>query len=88
MRLALSDDTPSSKAVLRSILALSSLHRHGLQLKAVELKVSSLNALAIASKSKLSIKEVIQHVAAGMLLCSFEVGISSSTIIKYPGVNR
>lgn len=75
MRIALAGNTPSSVAVLRSLLALSSLHRYGIQVQAIELKISSLNALAAASMSNFGAKEVIQHVAAGMLLCSFEVSI-------------
>jgi hypothetical protein len=78
MHVALESNTPSSAAVLRSLLALSSLHRYGVQSQAMELKISSLKALAIASASEGSFgaKEVMQHVAAGMLLCSFEVTLS------------
>jgi hypothetical protein len=77
MRVALESNTPSAAAVLRSLLALSSLHRYGVQSQAMELKISSLKALALASKSSFGAKEVIQHVAAGMLLCSFEVTLPS-----------
>jgi hypothetical protein len=73
MRVALEGDTQATEAVLRSLLALSSLHRYGVQTQAIELKISSLKALTRASKSSFGAKEVIQHVAAGMLLCSFEV---------------
>ncbi len=39
----------------------------------MDLKISSLNALATASKTDLSAEELVQHIAADMLLCSFEV---------------
>lgn len=75
MRAARSNKSSSATAVLRSILALSSLHRHGVQSQAFKLKIASLNALAAAatSESRLGLTEVVQHIAAGMLLCSFEV---------------
>lgn len=81
MRAARSNNSSSGTAVLQSLLALSSLHRYGVQSQAIELKISSLNALAAASNSKssLGLAEVIQHVATGMLLCSFEVHQSSCT---------
>ena len=77
MRAARSNSSDSATAVLRSLLALASLHRYGIQSQAMGLKISSLNALAAASdsKSSLGVMEVIQHVATGMLLCSFEVSM-------------
>lgn len=79
MRAARANKSTSATAVLRALLALSSLHRYGVQSQAVELKISSLKALAAASISEtsLGVTEVIQHIAAGMLLCSFEVRICS-----------
>ncbi|XXH02444.1 hypothetical protein Hte_008819 [Hypoxylon texense] len=79
LRVALTSETPSAIAVLKSLLALSSLHRYGVQTQAIELKISALKALATASESSLGTKEAIQHVAAGMLLCSFEIHQSSCT---------
>jgi hypothetical protein len=81
MRVALASNTTSASAVLRSLLALSSLHRHGIQSQSFELKISSLKALSVASfvESKLGAMEVIQHIAAGMLLCSFEVSTHLDT---------
>lgn len=73
IRMALPSNTPSAAAILRSLLALSSLHRYGLQSQAADLKISAITALAAASCSNIGTKEAIQHVAAGMLLCSFEV---------------
>lgn len=80
MRAARSNNSSSATAVLQSLLALSSLHRYGVQSQAMRLKISSLKALAAASVSKnsLDLEQVTQHVAAGMLLCSFEVSVQPS----------
>jgi hypothetical protein len=78
MRIAAASSTPSASAVLNGLLALSSLHRHGVQTQAFRLKIATIKALAVAAaKATLTAREVIQHAAAGMLLCSFEVGIFS-----------
>ncbi|KAG8168375.1 hypothetical protein KVR01_001124 [Diaporthe batatas] len=81
MRAACSNNSSSATAVLHSLLALSSLHRHGVQSQAMKLKISSLKALAAASvaENSLDLELVIQHVATGMLLCSFEVHQASCT---------
>ncbi|KAK5223046.1 hypothetical protein LTR72_005883 [Exophiala xenobiotica] len=81
VRIALAPNTRSAAAVFQSLLALSSLHRDGPQPHASTLKVSALRALAAAtSNTNLSTREeIIQHIAAGMLLCSFEVHLSSCT---------
>ncbi|RAK95682.1 Zn(II)2Cys6 transcription factor [Aspergillus ibericus CBS 121593] len=73
MRMALSDDSPTAVAILRAILALSSLHRDGLQAQAGRLKISALRALVAAPKTDITPAEAAQHVAAGMLLCSFDI---------------
>lgn len=74
IRVALSNDSPSSSAVLKALLGFSSLHRNGLQSHATRLKVSALSALAAAARTGVPSDEVIPHIAAGMLLCCFEVG--------------
>ncbi|KAI3393785.1 hypothetical protein diail_3606 [Diaporthe ilicicola] len=82
MRAALANNSNSTTAVLQALLALSSLHRYGVQPQAIELKISSIKALAAASSNSgnsLSATEVIQHVAAGMLLVSFEVHQATCT---------
>jgi hypothetical protein len=72
--MCLSSDSLSATALLRALLAFSSLHRHGLQEQAVELKISALKALAAASEGvEFDTEKIVQHVAAGMLLYSFEV---------------
>jgi len=80
VRVAVVGNSPSACAVLQSLLALASLHRYGVQEQALQLKIASLRALAAASASEdLGPMEVIQHVATGMLLCSFEVHQASCT---------
>ncbi|PMD55003.1 uncharacterized protein K444DRAFT_568912 [Hyaloscypha bicolor E] len=80
LRMCLSSDSLSATALLRALLAFSSLHRHGLQEQAVELKISALKALAAASEGvEFDTEKIVQHVAAGMLLYSFEIQTSTST---------
>ncbi|KAJ5356441.1 hypothetical protein N7517_011050 [Penicillium concentricum] len=79
IRMALVNNAPSTVAVLRSLLALSSLHRSGLQSQAAELKIAALKALGVASNREIGTMETIQHVAAGMLLCSYEIHQASCT---------
>lgn len=73
VRMAFTDNSPSSSAVLQSLLALASVHLYGLQDQAGELKLSALKALGDASSLPIGSAEAMQHVAAGMLLCSVEV---------------
>lgn len=73
IRMSFSDNTLSSGAVLRSILAISSLHQYGLQSHAAQLKIATLQTLSASVKAGISAKESLQHVATGMVLCSFEV---------------
>ncbi|KAF7552726.1 hypothetical protein G7Z17_g4114 [Cylindrodendrum hubeiense] len=79
IRMALSGNTPATTAVLKSALALASLYRDGPRNRAALLKVSALRALSASANTKFGSAECIQHVAAGMLLCSFEVQQASET---------
>ncbi|TRX88363.1 hypothetical protein FHL15_010739 [Xylaria flabelliformis] len=73
IRLALSDHTIPSRAVLHAILALSSLVRDSFQLQAAQHKTAAVGALrASATNGINSTAEAAQHVATNMLLCSFE----------------
>ncbi|KAI0457982.1 fungal-specific transcription factor domain-containing protein [Xylaria acuta] len=72
MRMALADDGPSATAVLRSLLAFSSLHCYGHQAQVVELKISAVKALKSASRSLVGAKEGVRHIGATMVLCSIE----------------
>ncbi|OJD13649.1 hypothetical protein AJ78_05906 [Emergomyces pasteurianus Ep9510] len=79
IRMALASASPSATAVWQAMLGLSSLHRYGLQGQAIEFKIAAIKALAAASNSHIGAVEAIQHVAAGMLLCSFEIHKASCT---------
>jgi hypothetical protein len=75
IKMAFCNDSSSSKAVLFALLALASRYRNGLQSQAVQFKTAAITELTrSAERSSLSTTEAAQHVAAGMLLCSFEVG--------------
>ncbi|KAH7235331.1 fungal-specific transcription factor domain-containing protein, partial [Fusarium tricinctum] len=73
LRLALSDSSPSSVAVLQSALALSSFHRHGLQASVFRFKARALRTLIISSKHCVESSTVFQHIAANMILCHLEM---------------
>lgn len=77
VRLALASDTAPATALLKSLLAFSALHRHGVNSQAIELKISALKYLGAASNPNISTAEAMQHIATGMLLCSFEVGLDT-----------
>ncbi|KAL2809056.1 hypothetical protein BJX63DRAFT_406951 [Aspergillus granulosus] len=79
IRMALANTSPSSAAVRYSLLGLSSLHRHGLQAHCFEFKISAIKALNEATHAEIGPAEALQHVAAGMLLCSFEIHKASCT---------
>ena len=79
-RIALQEETETAGAVLQALLAFSSLHRYGLQSQALELKTAALGCLAKSSAApSLGARATMQHIATGMLLCSFEVHESSCT---------
>ncbi len=73
VRLALSDSSPSSMAVLQSALALSSFHRHGLQADVFRFKARALRALVISGNHCIERPTVAQHISASMILCHLEV---------------
>lgn len=75
IRLAFSDATPASKAVLMSLLAFASIQRNGVSHQAARLKVSALQALKTSSLQNVDGLQGMQQVAAQMLLCSIEVSI-------------
>ncbi|KAL2865884.1 Zn(II)2Cys6 transcription factor [Aspergillus lucknowensis] len=79
IRMALTDSSPSSRAVRYSLLGLSSLHRYELQSQCFEFKISAIKALNEATHTDIGPAEALQHVAAGMLLCSFEIHKASCT---------
>jgi hypothetical protein len=73
--MAMADGTVTALAVFYALLAFSSLRLNGLHPQAIQLKISALHSLSTsAKKGPLSLTEAAQHVAASMLLGSFEVG--------------
>ncbi|KAK9427515.1 fungal-specific transcription factor domain-containing protein [Lipomyces doorenjongii] len=73
VRLALSDSSPSSMAVLQSALALSSFHRHGLQADVFRFKARALRTLITSCTPSIESPTVVQHIAASMILCHLEM---------------
>ncbi|RSL91643.1 hypothetical protein CEP52_014216 [Fusarium oligoseptatum] len=71
--MALSDDTTSATAILKSALALASYHRDKDHSHADRLKIAALRALASSTQGTIGADESIRHVAAGMLLCTLEI---------------
>ncbi|KAK7181594.1 hypothetical protein DPSP01_011402 [Paraphaeosphaeria sporulosa] len=83
MQISQNGKSPASKAVLHSILGLSSVYRYGWNAQAMEFKISSLRALAQASETFEESVEGTHHVAAGMLLCSLEVHMASCSASEW-----
>lgn len=77
--MALTNDSASSAAVREALLAFASVHRHGLQSQGFEFKISAIRALGKASHTNIGVTEALQHVAACMLLCAFEIHTASCT---------
>lgn len=73
LRIALSGNSPSVVAVQQAMLALSYLCRYGAGLQAERLKLSALRALITSAGTGMTSENAVQHVAAGMILCLFEV---------------
>ncbi|KAI0970743.1 fungal-specific transcription factor domain-containing protein [Xylaria arbuscula] len=85
VQMALTNHNIPSRAVLHALLALSSLHRDGLQLQAVQHKTVAVGALAASAKNGvLTTTEAAQHVAANMLLCSFEIHMGTDSHGHWP----
>ena len=73
-QLSLSDDSPASTAVLRAILSLASLYSQGYGEEPLRLKTAALESLGKSMNGRaIGTREIYQHVAVGMLICSFEV---------------
>ncbi|GAP83624.1 putative N-terminal fungal transcription regulatory domain-containing protein [Rosellinia necatrix] len=85
VRMALVNDTMPSRAVLHALLALSSLHRDGMQLQSAKHKTAAVGALGASAKSGIrGTAEAAQHVAANMLLCSYEIHMGNDTHGHWP----
>ncbi|KAI0102374.1 fungal-specific transcription factor domain-containing protein [Nemania sp. FL0031] len=80
VRMALTNQTITSRAVLHAILAFSSLQRDGLQLQATKHKTAAVSALGASVKNGIhTTTEATQHLAANMLLCSLEIHMGTSS---------
>jgi hypothetical protein len=75
MQMALSDDAPASKAVFHAMLALAALFRAGNKTHAVRYKLAALHALMASTERGIDGESSIKHIAAGILLCTFEVSL-------------
>ncbi|UKZ95990.1 uncharacterized protein TrAFT101_010795 [Trichoderma asperellum] len=73
MRLALSDSSQSSMAVVQSALALSSFHRNGLQADVYRFKARALRTLITSCIPRIEVPTLVQHIAASMILCHLEM---------------
>ncbi|RGP69159.1 arginine metabolism regulation ii [Fusarium sporotrichioides] len=78
-RMALSDKTPSSTAVLKSSLALASFHRDNALHATARSKVAALRALAESTQAFISVNDSACHIAAGIILCTLEIQQNSTT---------
>ena len=72
-RLAFSDDSTSTQAVVQSLLALATFYRTGDRQQTTELTVAALKSLRLSAQSGLSRDMSLQHIVASMLICSVEV---------------
>lgn len=73
LRMSLKDDSASSRALLYSIFCLSAVRRYGNVQECAHFKTLALQALQQATTSTtLTTAQVLQHVAAGLMLCRSE----------------
>ncbi|KAI0406920.1 fungal-specific transcription factor domain-containing protein [Xylaria palmicola] len=78
MRMLFVDDTVSKRALFHALLAFSSLRRSGLHRETMLFKVAALGALSASAKeASHGLMAAAQHIAACMILCSFEILLPS-----------
>ena len=68
-----SSPSMATNALLHSIFAFSLVHKNSRDSRAIEHQAAAVKALQMSAQSQPSYTELCQHVAAGMLLGSFEV---------------
>ncbi|KAL4966727.1 Zn(II)2Cys6 transcription factor [Aspergillus stella-maris] len=78
LRISFTTTSPATLAVRTAILAYASIHLHGVQGQAFDLKIAALNSLRTASNKCIKGFEHL-HLAAGMLLCSFDIHRAACT---------
>lgn len=77
--MAMTQDTVSGLACFYAVLAFASLHRHGVNEQALQLKVQAIQSLsASVAGEPLASAQATQHVAASMLLGAFEVSYDTT----------
>ncbi|KAH6647181.1 fungal-specific transcription factor domain-containing protein [Truncatella angustata] len=82
-KLAFSDNSLSSNAIIQATLALSALHRTGRGSEALRLKSFTLQTLKASSKNGMTPVDGIQHVVAVMILCYFEIEDACDTHMQW-----
>ena len=75
IRMALTDNSTASTAVLHALFAFSAAasHRHNVRIQAEKHKFLAIQALRKSAFSGIDATMISQHMAANMLLCSSEV---------------
>lgn len=74
-RIAIVDDSAPSRAVLNSVLALAALYKFGNQRQASRFIAAALSSLRASVQKGIRLQQGLQHIVAGMLICSFEVSV-------------
>ena len=88
LRMSRDHHNPSGQATFYALVAFSCLHRYGANETAMKFKVAALKSLSISAQtlpSSVSV-DILQHIAACMLLCAFEVrqdSLKRSTSLYY-----
>ncbi|KAF4451300.1 Arginine metabolism regulation protein II [Fusarium austroafricanum] len=73
IRMALSDISPSSIAILQSALSLASFHRGGGLDTTARYKIAAIQQLAKSTKGDIGLIESACHIAAGVILYTLEI---------------
>lgn len=79
IRMILSDSSRSTVCLMHSMLAVSSLYLHGLQAQSIKYHTAALQAMRETADIGLTGVEPCEHVAAAMLLGSYEVCFRTSS---------
>ncbi|KAH7318094.1 fungal-specific transcription factor domain-containing protein [Stachybotrys elegans] len=77
--MAFSENTTAASSLVHALLALSSFLQGDPTAQALQHKASAIRALQASMQKGLGRKEVLQHIAANMLLCSLDVYLARFT---------
>lgn len=75
LQLSFHDQSLSSRAVRRALLSLSWVYRDGYHYRNNQLKLQAIADMRSSMDEDIGQTKLMQHIAAGMLLCSFEVSL-------------